>query len=127
MEKFDKSLVDIQSLPESDQVIAKFADGTSARVVALIGADGPRSFVRQFLLGIEKAELQYTPFVCARTVVQYADREKALAVRKLHPIHALGVHPNGIFSWINSMLSSVRLAAKKILIASLLLTHNIGL
>lgn len=67
MEKFDKWLVDIQSLPESDQVIAKFADGTSARGVALFGADGPRSFVRQFLLGIEKAELQYTPFVCART------------------------------------------------------------
>lgn len=125
MEKFDKRLVDIQSLPESDQVIAKFADGTSARGVALIGADGPRNFVRQFFLGIEKAELQYTPFVCPRTIVQYAYREKALAVRKLHPIHAFCPHPNGTFSWINSMLSSVRLATKEILIASLLPTHYI--
>ncbi|MCJ1342654.1 hypothetical protein MMC31_000841 [Peltigera leucophlebia] len=99
--EFNKRLVDIQSLPESDQVIAKFSDGTSATGVTLIGADGPRSFVRQFLLGIEKADLKYTPFVSTRTTVRYADREKALAVRKLHPIHAFSSHPNGNFSWIN--------------------------
>lgn len=28
--RFNKRLVDIQSLPESDQVIARFSDGTSA-------------------------------------------------------------------------------------------------
>lgn len=88
-------------------MIAKFADGTSAVGVTLIGADGPRSFVRQLLLGIEKADLKYAPFVATRTTIRYADREKALAVRKLHPIHAFCSQPNGTFSWINIMISSV--------------------
>ncbi|KFX98096.1 hypothetical protein O988_04534 [Pseudogymnoascus sp. VKM F-3808] len=46
--EWSKNLVDIQEL-NSDEVIAKFSDGTSAKGNILVGCDGSRSRVRQFL------------------------------------------------------------------------------
>ena len=47
--KYNKYLVDIEETEEG--VVAKFLDGTSEVVDLLIGADGPRSTVRQKLFG----------------------------------------------------------------------------
>ncbi|KFY26149.1 hypothetical protein V493_04244 [Pseudogymnoascus sp. VKM F-4281 (FW-2241)] len=46
--EWSKNLVEVQEL-DSDKVIAKFSDGTSAKGSILVGCDGSRSRVRRFL------------------------------------------------------------------------------
>jgi 2-polyprenyl-6-methoxyphenol hydroxylase-like FAD-dependent oxidoreductase len=54
---------------EGDGVMARFADGTSARGACLIGADGIHSAVRAQVLGPEPP--RYAGYTCCRGVVAY--------------------------------------------------------
>ncbi len=73
--------------------------------------------VRQILLGPEKAAPTTAPYVATRTTLQYPTAEQALEVRKLHPINAMAVHPDGIWTWISS-------GYKLIHVTPLLLYHS---
>jgi 6-hydroxynicotinate 3-monooxygenase len=61
---FEKKLVGLE--PGGANVTLRFADGSSATVDAVIGADGVHSRVREFLLGAEKP--RFTGRVAHRTV-----------------------------------------------------------
>jgi 2-polyprenyl-6-methoxyphenol hydroxylase-like FAD-dependent oxidoreductase len=58
-----KTLVDI-TYPDEETVTAHFEDGTEVQGDILIGADGPKSKVRELLLGKEKSA--NTPVVSIR-------------------------------------------------------------
>ncbi|KAL9073115.1 MAG: hypothetical protein Q9161_003169 [Pseudevernia consocians] len=95
----DKRLIDIH--PGDDTVTARFANGTETTGSCIIGADGPRSGVRQFLLGAEQATPSSVPYVATRTIVTYPTAEQALYVRSAHPINAMAFHPDGVWTWIS--------------------------
>ena len=71
---------------------------------ALVGADGARSVVRRQLLGIGNALPTAAPYVATRTVLRYATAQQAVEARKMHPINAMAIHPDGVWSWISSKL-----------------------
>ncbi|KAK7449758.1 hypothetical protein VKT23_013233 [Stygiomarasmius scandens] len=56
--KYGKRLSGIKSDPKEGTVTASFEDSTEEQGGLLIGCDGPRSKVREFLLGTEKAALR---------------------------------------------------------------------
>jgi len=80
-------------------VTAVFASGTTASGTVVIGADGPQSTVRKILLG-DTAPSVPLGVVLYNVNVCYGDSEKALAVRKLHPINTVALVPDkGLSIW----------------------------
>jgi hypothetical protein len=68
----------------------------------LIGTDGPQSTVRKILLG-DKAAPTPLDVVLYNVNVCYGDAEKALAVRKLHPMNTVALQPDKALSvWTSS-------------------------
>jgi len=74
-------------------VTAIFTNGELATGSVLIGSDGPRSKVRETLLGPEKSEVTSMDIVHSNVAVTYHDAEKARFVRSAHPVLSLAVHP----------------------------------
>ncbi len=78
---------------------AKFEDGTEERGDFIVGADGSRSKVREFLVGAEKTK----PLNTGMTIINHATScytaEQARLMRKHHPIAQCGYDPDirGIF------------------------------
>jgi 2-polyprenyl-6-methoxyphenol hydroxylase-like FAD-dependent oxidoreductase len=99
--KYGKTLTDIAYGANGTGVTAHFADGTTAKGDILIGADGPRSKVRELLLGTEKAKTKTLGLNFNSFLVKYDDAEKSKHVRSNHPITCLAYHPDGIFSFIS--------------------------
>lgn len=100
--QWEKTLVEM--VYEKNGVAAHFSDGSTYRGVAVIGADGPNSKVRQILLGAEKAKTTPLEIVFLTTNVNYNDAEKAKHVRSGHPVVCPGFHPKGIFNFISGEL-----------------------
>ncbi len=100
---FGKTLTNV-TYNENDNaaVTAHFADGSSCLGDIIIGADGPRSKVRELLLGVEKSKTSVLGVVQNSTLVRYDDAEKAKHVRSGSPTIALSYHPEGIFHAISS-------------------------
>ncbi|MCJ1450211.1 hypothetical protein MMC28_000540 [Mycoblastus sanguinarius] len=90
--QYGKRLKEVCISEDKRLVTVKFFDGSMVTGTALIGADGARSAIRNFLLGHEKAALSITPYIASRVQVQYAKAEQAIAVRQLHAFHAMGIH-----------------------------------
>ncbi|KAL9087409.1 MAG: hypothetical protein Q9165_006706 [Trypethelium subeluteriae] len=75
----------------NDDVTAEFENGKEARGTLIVGCDGPRSKVRDLLLGEEKAKVTPIELVHSNTTVSYGDAEKARFVRTAHPIFSMDV------------------------------------
>jgi hypothetical protein len=83
-------------------VTAIFESGTIAAGTVVIGTDGPNSTVRKILLGDKAASLQLD-VVLYNVNVCYGDAEKALEVRKLHPLNTVALQPDiGLSLWTSS-------------------------
>ena len=79
-------------------VSAIFTNGEQVAESTIIGCDGPRSRVREELLGRE-AEVSVLELVHSNVAVSYGDAEKAKFVRGVHPLSSLAVRP-GVLSFI---------------------------
>lgn len=89
------------SCDSENSVTAHFADGSTFSGAVIIGADGPKSKVRDLLLG-EKAANKPLNIVNNIAIVKYNDAEKALHVRSGHPVNCLGYSPKDMFNIISS-------------------------
>lgn len=79
---------------------AHFTDGSTHYGDVLVGADGPKSKVREILFGTEKARSTPLDIVYNMSIVKYGDAKKALHVQSGHPQNSFGYNPNGIFSFV---------------------------
>ncbi|RFU28012.1 hypothetical protein B7463_g8318, partial [Scytalidium lignicola] len=90
-------LVDVQYDEDGATVI--FANGERATGTLIIGTDGPRSKVREIILGSE-AEVTPMEIVHSNVAVTYGDAEKARFIRSAHPVFSLAVRP-GLLSFLS--------------------------
>ena len=97
-----KSLDGVTYDIDGQVVTAHFADESTYRGDILVGADGPKSKVRELLLGTERAVNSSVRIIYNMAIVKYGDAEKALHVRSGHPVNCLGYNPSGLFSFISS-------------------------
>ncbi|EFY93698.1 monooxygenase, putative [Metarhizium acridum CQMa 102] len=87
-------------------VIASFSDGSIVHGTMIIGADGPKSTVRQFAMGSEeKAAVTKFPIFHTNMTVCYNDAEKAQMVRQQYPTSYLALSQRSFhaFQSISSM------------------------
>lgn len=95
--QFNKKLVSVAS--NGSEVIATFEDGSTERGHFIVGCDGSRSKVREYLVGLEAT----MPFDTGMTIINYAftgyTSEQALLMRKYHPVATCFYDPkvDGIF------------------------------
>ncbi|RYO89373.1 hypothetical protein DL762_003264 [Monosporascus cannonballus] len=83
------------------EVTAKFSNGHEATGTLLIGCDGAKSFVRQYLLGSAKASITPLDVSFWNVIVSYPNAERALHIRSAHPIFAMVARP-GIFGFLGT-------------------------
>ena len=95
--QFKKRLSSISSTGTS--VTATFEDGTQERGDFIVGTDGSRSKVREFLVGAEKTKPTNTGMTIINHAASGYTAEQARLMRQYHPIAQCGYDPNirGIF------------------------------
>lgn len=95
--QYGKRLVSV----DSDGIVATatFEDGSTASGNLIIGCDGSRSKVREFLVGKAAAQPVETGMTLINHAVSGYTAEQALSFRKFHQIGTCGYHPDvhGIF------------------------------
>ncbi|KAI5463845.1 hypothetical protein BGZ63DRAFT_353582 [Mariannaea sp. PMI_226] len=90
--QYEKNLVDVAFNESGDGVIAIFSDGTTIPGSILIGADGPRSRVREFAMGnAAEAAVSRFPIFHTNMTVCFGDAEKAKYIRKDFPTSYLAL------------------------------------
>ncbi|KAL2691582.1 hypothetical protein Neosp_001971 [[Neocosmospora] mangrovei] len=90
--QYGKNLVDVAFNESGQGVIASFSDGTVVSGSIIIGADGPRSKVREFAMGsAEEAAVSKFPIFHTNMTVCYNDAEKAKYVRRDYPTSFLAL------------------------------------
>lgn len=99
---FGKTLTTVTYNKSDAAVTAHFADGSTYSGDIVIGADGPRSKVRELLLGVEESRTTPLSVVQNSAIVCYDDAEKAKHVRSASPTFAVGYHPDRMLHYISS-------------------------
>lgn len=89
--QFSKRLKSIS--PDGNGARAVFEDGTSAAGSLIVGCDGGRSAVREYIVGSEAATGFDTDITIINTMSQYTAKQ-ALALRARHPIISTCYHPD---------------------------------
>ncbi|KAI8689789.1 FAD-binding-3 domain-containing protein [Fusarium sp. Ph1] len=90
--QYGKNLVDVAFNESGQGVIASFSDGTVVSGSIIVGADGPRSKVREFAMGsVEEAAVSKFPIFHTNMTVCYNDAEKATYVRRDYPTSFLAL------------------------------------
>ncbi|KAE8441210.1 hypothetical protein EG329_005610 [Mollisiaceae sp. DMI_Dod_QoI] len=84
---------------EESGVTAIFTNGEHIAGSIIIGTDGPKSKVREVLLGPE-ADVTPLEIVHSNVAVTYGDAEKAKFVRSAHPVFSFAVRP-GVLSFLS--------------------------
>ncbi|ERF77223.1 hypothetical protein EPUS_05792 [Endocarpon pusillum Z07020] len=104
--QYGKNLTDLAFSEKGDLVFASFSDGTIAQGSVLLGADGPRSKVREFAMsGAEAAQVSKFPICHHNMTVCYRDVDKAKYLRQRFPTSylALSQKSHHAFQSISSM------------------------
>lgn len=70
-----------------------FADGTSERGTVLIGCDGSKSQVRNFLVGKEVARLQPVDLTMINFPLDGYTGDEAALLQTMHPVFKIATHP----------------------------------
>ena len=84
---------------EKGQVTVTFENGSSVTGNLLIGADGARSRVRDYLLGTEKGALQSLPLMGVSIVTELPGDVSKTIRTKLHDLLFMGIHPTGVITF----------------------------
>lgn len=111
MQQYSKLLTDVTFPEDGAGVIAQFADGTTVRGSVIVGADGPRSKLREIAVGNteDAATTKFQVFHTNMTVC-YNDAAKALFVRKQYPTSYLALSERSFHAFQSSKLCfSIRL------------------
>ncbi|OAQ69663.1 monooxygenase [Pochonia chlamydosporia 170] len=104
--QYGKRVTDIAFNESGKGVICSFSDGTMVSGTMIIGADGPKSTVRQVAMGSEeKAAVTKFPIFHTNMTVCYHDAEKAQMVRRQYPTSYLALSQRSFhaFQSISSM------------------------
>ena len=104
--KYGKDLSDVAFNETGNGVIATFSDSTIIGASILLGADGPRSKVREFaMLGTDKASLKSFPIWHHNMTVCYDDADKARYLRQQFPTSYLALSQRSFHAFQSSEFS----------------------
>jgi 2-polyprenyl-6-methoxyphenol hydroxylase-like FAD-dependent oxidoreductase len=95
--QFSKRAILIE--PNASTVAILFDDGTQEIGHLVVGCDGSRSKIREFLVGKDKAKSQNVGLTIINHSVTGLTAEQTCTLRKYHPIVKLGYDPSirGVF------------------------------
>lgn len=103
MQQYGKLLTNVDFPEDSVGVIAHFADGTTVHGSMIVGADGPRSKLREIAVGnAEDAATTKFQIFHTNMTVCYNDAEKALFVRKQYPTSYLALSERSFHAFQSS-------------------------
>lgn len=101
--QYGKKLVDVAFNESGQGVVAFFEDGTVVSGSILVGADGPRSTVRDFAMGShEAAAVGRFPIFHTNMTVTYNDADKARYVRQRFPTSYLALSDRSFHAFQSS-------------------------
>ena len=81
---------------DGDTVHVTFEDGTTNSGNMIIGCDGARSRVREFLVGREAAQLEYVDLTMINFPRGGYTANEARLLQTMHPVFKIAAHPAGI-------------------------------
>lgn len=102
--QYKKNLVSLSRTPKS--VIVTFDDSTTSTGTHIVGADGAKSYVRNFLLGPEISALSSLPIAMLNFKTSFT-AEQAHYLKETkghHPITNFGIHPDQDAMYMLSIL-----------------------
>jgi hypothetical protein len=101
--QYGKNLIDVAFNESGQGVVAFFEDGTVVTGSILVGADGPRSTVRNFAMGsTEAAAVSRFPIFHTNMTVTYDDADKARYVRERFPTSYLALSDRSFHAFQSS-------------------------
>lgn len=89
---YGKMLVDVAFGESGRGIVASFSDGTLVSGSVIVGADGPRSKVREFAMGsAQEAAVSKFPIFHTNMTVCFNDADKARHIRREFPTSYLAL------------------------------------